>query len=98
MIHSTGVIHLVYFEGFMNGNDYVKVLSDYVLPWMNRSGHKEDMILQQDNARYHTTFAAKEFCETNGINVLDWPAYSPHLNVIENMWVILKRYIRKRRP
>uniref|UniRef100_A0A3B1K5Q0 Tc1-like transposase DDE domain-containing protein n=1 Tax=Astyanax mexicanus TaxID=7994 RepID=A0A3B1K5Q0_ASTMX len=32
------------------------------------------------------------------LEVLAWPANSPDLNVIENLWAIVKRKIRDRKP
>ena len=34
----------------------------------------------------------------NGINVLDWPPYSPDLNPIENFWPRVNRLMDKLRP
>ena len=33
-----------------------------------------------------------------GIQVMDWPPYSPDLNPIENLWAVLKKEIYKLRP
>lgn len=33
-----------------------------------------------------------------GIEVIEWPPYSPDLNLIENLWALLKAEIYKIRP
>ncbi len=37
-------------------------------------------------------------CWTMGVTVLDWPANSPDLNPIDNLWGIVKRKMRDTRP
>ncbi len=34
----------------------------------------------------------------HGVGVLDWPANSPDLNPIDNLWGIVKRRMRNKRP
>ena len=82
----------------MNALGYPEILQTRVLQWLDLTGEKDRLIIVQDNARYHTTPDIFKFCNQNGINVLQWPPYSPDLNVIENFWALLKRYISKRRP
>ncbi len=54
-----------------------------------------DFIFQQDLA---PTYTAKSWFNDHGVGVLDWPANSPDLNPIENLWGIVKRKMRNKRP
>ena len=50
-----------------------------------------------DNAKCHTTKVAIEWRVKKKIPCLPWPAQSPDLNPIENLWAIFKRKISARR-
>jgi transposase len=68
-----------------SANSYLAILEELVLPnWNN------DLIFMQDNAPIHTAKKVKKWFEERGINVTDWPPYSPDLNPIEHAWKRLK--------
>ncbi len=57
-----------------------------------------DFIFQQDLAPAHTAKGTKSWFKDHGVTVLDWPANSPDLNPVDNLWGIVKRKMRDTRP
>ncbi|GFW37868.1 transposable element Tcb2 transposase [Trichonephila clavipes] len=51
-----------------------------------------------DNARPHRADIVDDYLESEGIARMAWPAYSPDLNPIENLWDALGRAISSRFP
>jgi len=76
-----------------SANLYLQVLEDQVL-----TIYKLGWRWQQDNASIHTVNKVFKYFEDLGVIVLIWPADSPNLNCIENVWSMLKDYINKHYP
>ncbi len=69
-----------------------------MLPSADKLYGDADFIFQQDLAPAHTAKGTKSWFNDHGVTVLDWPANSPDLNLIENLWGIVKRKMRDTRP
>ncbi len=73
-------------------------LEHFMLPSADKLYGDADFIFQQDLAPAHTAKGTKSWFNDHGVTVLDWPANSPDLNPIENLWGIVKRKMRDTRP
>ncbi len=55
-------------------------------------------LFQQDNAKPHTAAITTAWLRGRRVRVLNWPACSPDLSPIVNIWHIIKRKIRQSWP
>ncbi len=81
-----------------NAAIYQEILEHFMLPSADKLYGDADFIFQQDLAPAHTAKGTKSWFNDHGVTVLDWPANSPDLNQIENLWGIVKRKMRYTRP
>ncbi len=85
--YSMGSLHVL--EGTMNAERYIKVLEQHMLLSSRR-------VFQQDNAKPYAAAITTAWLRSRRVRVLNWPACSPDLSPIENIWRIIKRKIRQR--
>ncbi len=95
---SAGVAPLCFMKFTVSAAIYQEILEHFMLPSADKLYGDADFIFQPDLAPAHTAKGTKSWFSDHGVTVLDWPANSPALNPIENLWGIVKRTMRDTRP
>ncbi len=95
---SAGVGPLCFLKTNVTAPVYQEILEHFMLPSADQLFKDADFIFQQDLAPAHTAKSTKSRLNDHGVGLLDCPANSPDLNPLENLWDIVKRKMRNKKP
>ncbi|GFX35075.1 transposable element Tcb1 transposase [Trichonephila clavipes] len=84
-----GRSQLLRIEGNLNSTGYInEVLQPQAIPFLQGF---PGAVFQQDNAHPHVTKTVKPYLDSQQVQLLPWPTYSPDMSPIEHAWDIVGR-------
>ena len=83
-------------DGPINRHKYIEIYENNLWPVIAQHFPNKNFLFQDDNAPIHRVRDVENYKARKYVHSISWPAQSPDLNIIENVYLKLKRGLQHR--
>lgn len=95
-VSSDGQMLIKFVEGNYKSRDYLRDIKFEIIPYLDSKFGKKKYFFQQDNCSIHKAKIVMDYLYDN-VKLLSFPARSPDLNIIENIWKMIQDMVYRDR-
>lgn len=87
-----GLLSFRVINGILKSVDYIALLKQMIVPII-KLNYGDQFFFQEDNCSVHKSSVVRKFMSDSNIQVVKWPANSPDINIVEDIWEMISNKV-----